>query len=501
MMSENKNNRLDAFKSYLSDVEYLNSAIGVLYWDSRVNIPRKGVPYRGEVLGYLSGELYKKQTSDTMKAFIDEFSAKTDADDVTRAMADRAKREYDRSMKIPEERYRAYVVAVSAAEAAWEEAKDKSDYALFKPHLEKLIGFNREFVEYWGAGAQKYDKLMDYYEPGVTVAMLDKVFGELRDAIVALLDRIKTKPQPDDSFLKSTFPVDAQSRLSRHILEKLGYDFGAGRLDVSVHPFTITMGEGDVRITTHYYENEPRSALYGSIHEGGHAIYEQNIDPALAGTMLMTGTSMGVHESQSRLYENVIGRSRAFWQYFYPEAQKAFPQLSGVPMEAFYKAVNDVKPSLIRIEADELTYSLHVIIRYEMEKAIFDGGASVDELPALWNQKYKEYLGVEPDSDSRGILQDTHWSGGNFGYFPSYALGNLYGAQFLHTMKKDIPDMEQRFASGDFQCVNDWLKEHIHKYGAVYMPEALIQKVTGEPLTAKYFIDYLNTKYTEVYGL
>ena len=496
-----ENGRLDAFKGYLKDIEFLNSAIGALYWDSRVNIPRKGVAYRGEVLGYLSAELYRKQTSDTMKAFIDEFSALADADDVTRAMADRAKREYDRSMKIPEERYRAYVVAVSAAESAWEEAKGKADYAMFKPHLETLIGFNREFAEYWGAGAQKYDKLLDYYEPGATTATLDAVFGEVRDAIVALLNKIKTKPKPDDSFLKSVFPVDAQARFSHHVLEKMGYDFEAGRLDVSVHPFTITMGLDDVRITTHYYENELRSALYSSIHEGGHAIYEQNIDPALAGTMLMTGASMGIHESQSRLYENLVGRSRAFWEYFYPEAQKAFPQLANVPLESFYKAVNSVQPSLIRIEADELTYSLHIIIRYEMEKAIFDGGAEIDDLPALWNAKYKEYLGVEPKNDGEGILQDTHWSGGNFGYFPSYALGNLYGAQFLHTMKRDVPDMKRRIASGDLECVNAWFKENVHRHGAVYLPAELIQKVTGEPLTARYFIDYLNAKYADVYGL
>lgn len=495
------NGRLDAFKSHLKDIEYLNSAIGALYWDSRVNIPRKGAAYRGEVLGYLSAELYRKQTSDAMKAFIDEFSALADPDDVTRAMADRARREYDRSMKIPEECYRAYVVAVSAAEAAWEEAKDKADYALFKPHLKTLIGFNREFAEYWGAGAQKYDKLLDYYEPGVTAATLDSVFSEVRDAIVALLDRVKTRPKPDDSFLKSAFPMDAQARFSRCVLEKMGYDFEAGRLDVSVHPFTITMGPSDVRITTHYYENELRSALYSSIHEGGHAIYEQNIDPALAGTMLMTGASMGIHESQSRLYENIVGRSRAFWEYFYPEAQRSFPQLGGIPLEAFYKAVNTVQPSLIRIGADELTYSLHIIIRYEMEKAIFDGGADADDLPALWNAKYKEYLDVEPKNDGEGILQDTHWSGGNFGYFPSYALGNLYGAQFINALKKDVPDMERRIASGDMECVNAWLKEHVHRHGAVYLPEELISKVTGEPLAAKYFIDYLNAKYADVYGL
>ena len=320
--------KLNEFKDYLRDVEYLNNAIGALYWDARVNMPKKGAAYRGDMLGYLSAELYKRQTSDAMRGFIDYFLSQHDADDVTKAMADRAKREYDRSTKIPEQRYRAYVVAVSAAEAAWEEAREKSDYALFGPHLKKLIGFNREFIGYWGHESSRYDKLLDVYEPGITTAELDIVFSEVREAIVALLARIKAKQKPDDSFLKSTFPVEAQARFSRYVLEKMGYDFGAGRLDVSAHPFTVTMGSGDVRITTHYHENELRSALYSSIHEGGHAIYEQNIDPVLAGTMLMTGASMGIHESQSRLYENQIGRSRAFWTYFYPEAQAQFPQLS-----------------------------------------------------------------------------------------------------------------------------------------------------------------------------
>lgn len=493
--------KLNEFRAYIRDMEYLSAAIAALYWDSRTYIPRNGVAYRGEVLGYLSAELYRKQTSKPMRDFVDYFSAQPGLDDVTRAMADRLKREYDRTVKIPEDRYRAYVVAVSAAEAAWEEAREKADYAMFAPHLNKLIAFNREFIEYWGDGENGYDMLLDYYEPGVTVAQLDTVFGQLRDAIVALLDRIRQKPRPDDAFLKGIFPADAQERFSRFVLKKMGYDFAAGRLDVSVHPFTITLGRGDVRITTSYDENELRSALYSSIHEGGHAIYEQNIDPALSGTMLMTGASMGIHESQSRLYENLIGRSRAFWQYFYPEAQKEFPQLKDVPLEAFYRAANAVEPSLVRIEADELTYSLHIIIRYELEKAIFDGGADVADLPAMWNARYKEHLGVQPQNDGEGILQDTHWSGGNFGYFPSYALGNLYGAQFFSAMKRDLPDLERRIAEGDFKCAGDWLKEHVHKHGAVYQPGELIRRVTGEPLTAKYFIDYLNEKYADVYGL
>ena len=272
-------------------------------------------------------------------------------------------------------------------------------------------------------------------------------------------------------------------------------------MDVSTHPFTINFGNKDVRITTHYLENEFRSALFSCIHEGGHAIYEQNIADDLEGTMLGTGTSMGVHESQSRYYENILGRSREFWTYFYPEAIKRFPQFEGVSFEEFYKAINIVEPSLIRTESDELTYSLHVIIRYEIEKELINGNIKVEDLPQIWNAKYKEYLGVEPKNDAEGVLQDMHWSGGSFGYFPSYALGNLYGAQFLGKMLKEMPDYNKNISEGNLDEIRLWLKENIHKYGSVYKPAELIKKVTGEELTAKYFIEYLNNKYNKVYEL
>lgn len=493
--------KLAEFKERLKDIEYLNSALGVLYWDSRVNIPKKGAPYRGEVLGYLSNELYKLQTSEKIKEYIDYFSENAQ-DDLVKGIVDKQKREYDRTMKIPEKRYREYVIATSNAEAAWEEAKTKSDYALFKPHLQKLIDFNKEFIGYWGYSDSKYDTLLDYYEPGITVKKLDNVFGDLKDAIVALLDKIKDSGvKTDASFFNKSFPAADQKSFSEYVLQNMGFDFQAGRLDVSMHPFTTEFENKDVRITTNYKEHEFRTALFGCIHEGGHAIYEQDIPDELKGTTLGTGVSMGVHESQSRFYENIIGRSRPFWAFFFPEAQRRFPQFGGVTLDEFYRGVNDVKPSLIRIEADELTYSLHIIIRYEMEKAMFEGDVGIDELPSLWNEKYKAYLGVEPGSDAEGILQDVHWSGGNYGYFPSYALGNLYGAQFLNVLRKDVPDMDERIERGDLGVVHEWLKERIHKYGSVYKPAELIKMVTGEELTAKYYIDYINRKFSGIYNL
>jgi len=494
--------KLGEFKEYVKNLEYLSNAIAAVYWDTRVNMPKKGMPYRGEMLGYLSAEQYKLQTSPELKGFLDAFSAETDLDDVTAAMVRELRRDYDRTMKIPPQEYREYTVASAAAEAAWEEARAKSDFSLFLPHLKKLIDYNRKFIGYWGHKGTPYDTLLDLYEPGATVESIGKAFAPLRDAIVSLLERIKARGvQPDDLFFKKSFPAKDQEDFSRYVLDKMGYDFEAGRLDVSTHPFTIELGVGDIRITTRYLENEFRSALFSCVHEGGHAIYEQDIPDTLSGTSLRHGVSMGIHESQSRFYENLIGRSREFWTYFLPETKKRFPQFEGVSLEAFYRGINTVTPSLIRVEADELTYSLHVIIRFEIEQAIFNDNIDAAELPALWNRKYKEYLGIEPGNDAEGVLQDMHWSGGSFGYFPSYALGNLYGGQFLNALKKDIPDIYAQVAAGDFAALHNWLKDKIHVYGAVYEPGVLLEKVTGEPLSPQYFIDYLNQKYTEIYDL
>lgn len=501
-MGENFETKLKEFREYLTKMEYLNSASSVLSWDMMVGIPKKGKTYRSEVLGYLSSESYKIQTSDKMKEFIDYFSAFEELDDVTEAMVHNAKKAYDQTKKIPEDRYREYVILASNAFSYWEEARAKSDYSIFKPYLEKVIDFTKEFIGYWGYEGNKYNTLLDFYEPGITVEKLDKVFGELREAIVNLLNKIQNSSiKPDTQFFNKHFKKEEQEAFGIFVLEKLGYDFEAGKIDVSAHPFTTTFDNKDVRITTRYDENEFRGALFSTIHEGGHAIYEQDIPDELKGTGLATGVSMGIHESQSRYYENILGRSKEFWSYFYPEAQRRFKQFEGVSLEEFYKAVNVVEPSLIRTEADELTYSLHVIIRYEIEKGLFNGDINVDELPKVWNSKYKEYLGVEPENDAEGVLQDMHWSDGSFGYFPSYALGNLYGAQFLQKMLKDIPDYCSLIENGEFIQIHEWLKENIHKHGSVFKPSEIIKKVSGEELTAKYFIEYLNKKYSEIYNL
>lgn len=501
-MKDDTKLKLEELREYIKNIEYLKSAVSVLYWDMRVGIPKKGISKRGEVIGYLSDELYKLMTADKISEFLKYFEDDSELDTVSAAMIKNLSKEYKRTKKIPQERNREYVILQSASEAKWEEAKGKSDFSIFQPYLERIIEFNKEFIGYWGYENNKYDTLLDFYEPGLTSKKLDEVFGEVRNAIVSLLKKINTSSQKvDKSVLYGKFPKSKQEELGKRALEIIGYDFEAGRLDESVHPFTIELSSGDVRVTTRYNEEELLESLYGCIHEGGHAIYEQNISEELEGTLLGTGVSMGIHEAQSRFYENIIGKSKGFLKFLYPEVVKFFPELGKIGVEGFYKAVNAVTPSLIRTEADELTYSLHVIIRYEIEKMIFNDEITVKDLPRVWNEKYKEYLGIEPLSDAEGVLQDMHWSDGSFGYFPSYALGNLYNAQFYNTMKKEIKDLEYKIEKGELSCIKEWLVEKIHRHGSVYQPGELIKNITGEELSAKYFIDYLNEKYTEIYQL
>lgn len=498
--------QLDGFKQLVRKMNHYNEAVGLMYWDLRTGAPRKGVEQRSEVIGELSTEVFRMSVSDEMGRYLDFFTQQHNLDqldEVSRKMVLECKKDYDRSKKIPEKKFQEYVILTSQAETAWEEAKEESDFSKFQPYLEKIVKFNQEFVELWGYEGNKYNTLLDMYEPGMTVEKLDEVFGELRSEVVPLLAEIqKSDQQPDLSCLKQEFAVDKQKAFSKFMLGELNYDFAAGRLDETVHPFATGLNPGDVRITTRYLKDDVVSALFGTIHECGHALYEQNISKDLAGTNLCTGTSMGIHESQSRFWENKIGRSHEFWSQYYGKLQEAFPgQFDNIDVDTFYKAINHTEPSLIRIEADELTYNLHIMIRYEIEKGLINGDIQVADLPKFWNAKYKEYLGIEPQNDSEGVLQDVHWSGGSFGYFPSYALGNMYAAQFLYKMKEDIPEFDHLVAEGNFKPIKDYLTDHIYKYGKLLDPNEIVQKVTGEELNPQYLVDYLKNKYKPIYGL
>lgn len=501
-MQQNVEAKLKELKEYIKKLGYLYNTIAIVSWDNMVNMPKKAVEHRGEILSYLTGEAYYLSTSDKVKEFIDFFEKnKNELDEVQKATVKKLKKEYEKTKKVPDDVYKAFTKEATIALDAWSEAKNKADFSIFKPHLEKVIDFQKKFVEYRGYEGNKYNTLLGDYEEGMTVDKLDKLFGELREGIIKILDKIKKSGYtPKIDFLTKKFPKEDQYEFGKFVLDKMEYDYKeAGRIDEYMHPFTTSFGNKDVRITTFFYENDFKSALFSFIHEGGHAIYEQDIPDELEGTLLNEGASLGFHESQSRFYENILGRSKAFWKYFYPEAKKRFSQFENVSFEEFYEAINYVEPSLIRTEADELTYSLHVIIRYEIEKMLINDKITVSELPKVWNEKYKEYLGVEPSNDAEGVLQDMHWADGSFGYFPTYALGNLYGAQFLSKMEKDMPGMYEEVEKGNLHEIHEWLKNNIHKYGEIYSPVELIKKITGEELSAKYFIDYLDKKYGEIY--
>jgi carboxypeptidase Taq len=491
------------FLDFVKKMSAYNEALGLIYWDLRTGAPKQGIEQRTEVIGMLSSEVFKLSTSEEMAAYIATLS-KQNISETTKKILEECKKEYERNKRVPAEEYKEYVILQSKAESVWEEAKEKSDFALFRPYLEKLVDMTKRFAHYWGYKEGKmYDVLLDLYEPGITVDILDQVFGELREKIVPLVKQIsQSSNKPKTDFLYKNFKKEDQRAFSLDILTKMGYNFNAGRLDETIHPFAIGLNPGDVRVTTKYDEQDFRTAVFGTIHEGGHALYEQNISNDLIGTPLCTGTSMGIHESQSLFYENIVGRSFSFWNNNFDLLKKyAGVQFDEVTIEDFYRAINESKPTYIRIEADELTYPLHVIIRYEIEKGLFNGEIEVKDLPKIWNNLYEEYLGIRPDSDAVGVLQDVHWAGGSFGYFPSYALGYMYAAQFKNSMLKELPNFEELVGEGNLLPIKEWLTNHVHQYGKLKKPLEILNDVTGEGLNAKYLIDYLYEKYGEIYQL
>lgn len=498
-MGEQRKPLEEKFMNYVKEIAQYNEAISLMFWDLRTYAPKKGVEGRSDVIATLSQKVQQMQTSDEMKQFIDELKGNT-TDEVVQKSVEECEKSYDKLSKIPTEEYKEYVSLQSKSEAVWEEAKEKNDFNMFQPYLEKMVEYNKRFAEYWGYEKHIYNALLDNFEPGVTVDVLDEVFPAVRKSLTELLDKIqKSDVKPDPSVLTGHFPKEQQEAFSLEILKRMGYDFDGGRLDETVHPFAIDLNQGDVRVTTKYDEDDFRTAVFGTIHEGGHALYEQNIDKKLAYTPLAGGTSMGIHESQSLFWENFVSRTEPFWnnhfELFLEHAPESFKK---VDFQDFFRAVNEVKPSLIRIEADELTYPLHIMVRYELEKALISGEIEVKDLPELWNDKMEEYLGVRPGNDAEGILQDVHWSGGAFGYFPSYALGFMYAAQFYNAMKNEF-NVEEVIAKGDFAQIQKWLTDNVHQYGKMKKPLEIVKGVTGESLNADHLVNHLTEKYQKVY--
>jgi len=505
MSGGNKLKTEENFLALLKKMSAYSEAVSVMYWDMRTGAPKKGIPARSEAVGTLSTELFNMSISDEMAKLLDELENKKDSlEPILLKTFEEVKKQFNLSKNIPEDEYREYVVLTTQSEATWEEAKEQADFDMFLPYLEKIVAMTKKFIGYWGEkDGNPYNTLLDQYEPGMTTDIIDGVFAELKETIVPLVKKIqKSDNQPDTSFLFKQFPKENQKAFSHDILKQLGYDFNAGRLDETVHPFAMGINIGDVRITTKYDEYDFRSAVFGTIHECGHALYEQNIDKKLEGLPVADGTSMGIHESQSLFYEQFVGHNENFWKYNFEALKEQSPkQFDGVALEDFLRAINVAKPSLIRIEADELTYSLHIMIRYEIEKGLFNGDYEVKDLPQIWNDKYEEYLGIRPENNGEGVLQDVHWAGGSFGYFPSYALGYMYAAQLKVAMLKDLPNFDELCETGEFEPILNWLTEHVHKFGKMKTPLEIIKDTTGEGLNAKYLADYLSEKYTKLYNL
>lgn len=505
MSGGNKLKTEENFLALLKKMSAYSEAVSVMYWDMRTGAPKKGIPARSEAVGTLSTELFNMSISDEMAKLLDELENKKDSlEPILLKTFEEVKKQFNLSKNIPEDEYREYVVLTTQSEATWEEAKEQADFDMFLPYLEKIVAMTKKFIGYWGEkDGNPYNTLLDQYEPGMTTDIIDGVFAELKETIVPLVKKIqKSDNQPDTSFLFKQFPKENQKAFSHDILKQLGYDFNAGRLDETVHPFAMGINIGDVRITTKYDEYDFRSAVFGTIHECGHALYEQNIDKKLEGLPVADGTSMGIHESQSLFYEQFVGHNENFWKYNFEALKEQSPkQFDGVALEDFLRAINVAKPSLIRIEADELTYSLHIMIRYEIEKGLFNGDYEVKDLPQIWNDKYEEYLGIRPENNGEGVLQDVHWAGGSFGYFPSYALGYMYAAQLKVAMLKDLPNFDELCETGEFEPILNWLTEHVHKFGKMKTPLEIIKDTTGEGLNAKYLVDYLSEKYTKLYNL
>lgn len=482
----------------------MNYAMYMIGWDSETEAPEGCFTERGRQVGVLSEMGYNISMSKEAVALVTELYQNMDKLDAR--MQVEIKHLYKRMQKkllVPSELLINFDILLSGAAQTWAKAKQSNNYELFAPTLKKIIDFTHQYINYIQNDELKgYNVLLDEYEEGSNVAFYDEFFETLKKEIVPLVKKINEKGyQYNDEFASRFYNVEGQKEIAKYLMQVMGFDFNRGLIKESEHPFTSGFGTSDVRITTHYYENMLISSIFSVIHETGHATYEQQCNPELDETLVGGGTTMAMHESQSRFYENMIGRSLGFWKAHFPKLKEIFPnELKDVTVEEFYHAVNKVECSLIRTEADELTYPLHIMVRYELEKQIVAGTAKIEDLPAKWNELYKEYLGIDVPSDAEGVLQDVHWSGGSFGYFPTYALGSAYAAQLYYAMQKDF-DIEESLKDGNLQKINAWLKEHVHQYGGTLTPAEILLKATGEKFNPQYYVKYLKDKYTKLYCL
>ena len=504
---------VEALTTRLLEIQRINSAASLLSWDQETYMPAGGGEARAEQISTLQGIAHQKFVSPEIErllaAWIDpETGEIRDSpgeawDEPSRSLLREVWRDYSRAKKLPSDFVIKLSRECSLAQQVWVEAKEHHAFSQFLPNLRTVLSLKREEAEYLGYRDSPYNALLDVYEPGSTIAALRPLFAQVKGRLVPLLKKIQqSSVQIDDAMLFHTFDQAPQLEFGRMVLTAMGYDFERGRLDLSSHPFTTSFHPTDVRVTTRVYERDLQSCLFSCIHEGGHGLYDQGLDPRYFGTPLGDSVSLGIHESQSRMWENCVGRSRPFWHFFYPMLQQTFHhQLRALDGEQFYAAINRVKPSLIRVEADELTYNLHVMLRFEIEQDLIEGRTRPEDLPGIWNQKMEEYLGIAPSNDAEGVLQDVHWSLGAFGYFPTYTLGNLYSVQFYEQAKLEIPHLEDEIGAGQLMVLQRWLGQKIHRWGRMFTPDHLAQRVTGRSLDPEPFLSYVEKKYGELYRL
>ncbi|HEY5627263.1 MAG TPA: carboxypeptidase M32 [Nitrospira sp.] len=497
----------------LLEIQRINSAASVLSWDQETYMPAGGGAARAEQIATLQGIAHQKLVApDTERLLGDWLDLGTGLplehdgelwDESSRALLREVWRDFNHAKKLPSD----FVVTMSRecslAQQVWVEAKEEQAFQSFLPNLRTVLSLKQKEAEYLGYQDSPYNALLDVYEPGSTITALRPLFAQVKERLVPLLKKIQqSSVQIDDSCLFHAYDQSRQLEFGRLVLIAMGYDFERGRLDLSAHPFTTSFHPSDVRVTTRVHEHDLPSCLFSCIHEGGHGLYDQGLDPDHYGTPLGESVSLGIHESQSRMWENCVGRSRAFWRFFYPILQAHFHhQLRDVGMEQFYALINRVKPSMIRVEADELTYNLHIMLRFEIEQDLIEVKMKPDELPEIWNQKMNDYLGIVPAHDGEGVLQDVHWSMGAFGYFPTYTLGNLYSVQFYDQARLEIPHLEDEIAAGQLMVLRRWLGQKIHRWGRMFTPDHLSQRVTGVSLTPEPFLRYVERKYGELYRL
>lgn len=504
---------LEPLTTKLLEIQRINSAASVLSWDQETYMPAGGGEARAEQIAVLQGIAHQKLVSTDVQSLLSQWvdpatgqapdQGNETWDEPSRSLLREAWRDFSRAKKLPSEFVIKLSRECSLAQQVWAEARTKNNFPLFLPNLRTVLQLKREEAQYLGYQGSPYNALLDVYEPGATIANLEPVFAALKARLVPLLKKItQSQVQIDDSVLHHSYDHTRQVEFGRLVLTAMGYDFERGRLDLSAHPFTTSFHPTDVRVTTRVHERELQSCLFSCIHEGGHGLYDQGLDQRYFGTPLGDSVSLGIHESQSRLWENCVGRSRPFWRFFYPVLQQTFQdQLRNVSIEQFYAAINCVKPSLIRVEADELTYNLHIMLRFEIEQGLVEGKTEPEDLPTVWNEKMKEYLGIVPPTDAEGVLQDVHWSFGAFGYFPTYTLGNLYSVQFFEQAKHELPELEGDIAAGQLLGLRRWLEQKIHRWGRMFTPSHLAERVTGSTLNPEPFLKYVEQKYGELYQL